>query len=142
MPAEKQGKISGLVFSANHRSFSELHCLLVHRTKTRPFEVEYDDTYVPHNKMETNQQSKLKFNMNSYVTYRSTVRANRRSASIFPVKQLQVVVLAVSWVINADLGKGDSHHTPIRSLNTPLTVGTVGIGARVVRTGHRAMVSV
>lgn len=76
------------------------------------------------------------------VTYRSTVRPDRRWGVVRTVIQLQEVVLAVSGVIDADLGEGDRHHAASGGHDVPFTVGAVGIGAWEVGACKWAMVSV
>lgn len=75
-------------------------------------------------------------------TYRSTVRSNRQWGGVWSIVQLQEVVLAISGVIDTDLGKGDGHHTTPGCRDDPFTVSTVGIGAWVVWTWEWAVVSI
>lgn len=76
------------------------------------------------------------------VPYRSTVRPNRWKAGIWTIIKFQVVVFAVSRVINADLAEGNCHNSSTGCPNTPLTVGVIWIGTRVIWTSKGAVVSI
>lgn len=75
------------------------------------------------------------------LTYRSTVGSDRRCGRIRAVIQLQVVILAISSVIYAELLEGDRHQTTSGCPDEPLTVGVVTVGVWVVGTCKRAVVS-
>lgn len=75
------------------------------------------------------------------VTYRSTIRADRQCGRIRAVVQLQVVVLAISRVIYAELLEGDRHQTTSGCPDEPLTVGAVTVGVWIVGTCKRAVVT-
>lgn len=74
-------------------------------------------------------------------TYRSTVRSDRQRRRIRAVVQLQVVVLAISRVIYAELLEGDRHQTTSGCPHKPLTVGVVIVVVWVVGTRKRAVVT-
>lgn len=65
-------------------------------------------------------------------TYRPTVRSNRLGRCIWAIVQLQVVVLAASWIIDINLGKGDGQQPPSGCCDAPLAVGAVGVGPWIV----------
>lgn len=75
-------------------------------------------------------------------TYRSTVRSDGGAAGICPVVQLEVVVLTVARVVDAELDKGNGHHAAYWSLDGPFTLAAVGVGPGEIRTGEGAVVSV
>lgn len=75
------------------------------------------------------------------VTHRSTVRSDRQRGRIRAVVQLQVVVLAISRVSDAELIKGDRHQTTSGCPDEPLTVGVVTVGVWIVGTCKGAVVS-
>ena len=80
--------------------------------------------------------------MRSQSTHPSAVGAHGGSRAVRAVVELQEVVLAVSGVVDAELGEGDGDHSAPGSPDVPLAVRPVGIGSRVVGAGHRAVVSV
>lgn len=75
-------------------------------------------------------------------TYRPTVGPHRLARGIGAVVQLQVVVLATSRVVDVNLGEGDGQQPPSGCSDGPLTVGAVGVGARVVGASKGAVVPV
>lgn len=76
------------------------------------------------------------------VPYRSTVWPNRWWAGIWTIIKFQIVVLAVSRVINANLVECNHHNSSTGCPNTPLTVSAIWIGSRVIWTGKGAVVSI
>ena len=75
-------------------------------------------------------------------THRSAVGAHGGRGAVGAVVELQEVVLAVSGVADAELGEGDGDHAALGGPDAPLAVRPVGVGARVVGAGHRAVVPV
>lgn len=75
-------------------------------------------------------------------SYRSTVWPNRWWAGIWTIIEFQIVVLAISRVINVNLVECNFYNSSTGSPNTPFTVSAIWIGTRVIWTGKGPMVSI